>query len=410
MPSKKGEVMEYLDIYDEYMNKIGSESRDVVHQKGLWHKTVHCWMYDIDGNVYFQIRADSGKFYTTASGHVLAGETVRDAFKREIKEEIGIDTDVSNAIALDIVFWRQDKPQKNWFDRAFSHIYMNELPLTFKDFHFQQDEVAGLIRVNAKDCLDLLMDKKTSINATKITANNSVVVRITKSDFLTAPNEITAVKYGFILQSIIQKTIGIQNIYNKGSGDDYTTKIWSIQKLRDNYKADKNINDYYYESKPGAWIFTDTEQRNIDNTEIWRECKSLDNVYASNFGRISLGSNKNDKICKLYDKLNADEPICPKVFRELCKKHASNVGYLIAKNHAGEELGYVHRLVADAWFPDYNLNLSGVEVHHITNDGYDNCPENLILLSKEQHNQIRPSDKKSDPDYAPRKIKSVALN
>ena len=99
--------MEHLDIYDEYMNKIGQETRDKVHQNGLWHKTVHCWAYDNAGNIYFQIRADSGKLYTTASGHVLAGETVRDAFRREICEEIGLDMDVSDAIPLEIVFWRR---------------------------------------------------------------------------------------------------------------------------------------------------------------------------------------------------------------------------------------------------------------------------------------------------------------
>ena len=104
--------MEYLDIYDEYMNKIGTDTRENVHKTGAWHKTIHCWMYDDAGNIYFQIRADSNKLYTTASGHVLAGETVRDAFKREIREEIGVDTDVENAIPVEIVFWRQDKPEK----------------------------------------------------------------------------------------------------------------------------------------------------------------------------------------------------------------------------------------------------------------------------------------------------------
>lgn len=196
--------MEKLDIYDEYMNKIGTESREIVHQNGLWHKTVHCWMYDDAGNVYFQIRKDSNKLYTTASGHVAAGETVRDAFKREISEEIGIDTDVTDAIALDIIFWRQDKPEKNWHDRAFSHIYANKLPTGFTDFHFQEEEVAGLVRVNAKDCFDLLMDKKASIPATKITSDNSMEVNITKADFLTAPDENAIVKYGFVLQSIMQ--------------------------------------------------------------------------------------------------------------------------------------------------------------------------------------------------------------
>ena len=199
--------MEYLDIYDEYMNKIGQESRDTVHQNGLWHKTIHCWVYDDAGNTYFQIRADSGKLYTTASGHVLAGETVRDAFRREIREEIGLDLDVSDAIPLEIVFWRQDKPQKNWHDRAFAHIYANKVPNGFTDFHFQPDEVAGLVRINAKDCLDLLMDKKTSVHATKITADKTTEIDITKHDFLAAPNETPVIKYGFVLQSIIQETL-----------------------------------------------------------------------------------------------------------------------------------------------------------------------------------------------------------
>lgn len=196
--------MEKLDIYDEYMNKIGSENRDIVHQNGLWHKTVHCWMYDDDGNVYFQIRADSNKLYTTASGHVLSGETVRDAFKREIREEIGVDTDVSDAVLLEIVLWRQDKPQRNWHDRAFSHIYANKLPLNFTDFDFQPEEVSGIVRINASDCLDLLMNKKTVVNATKITANESTDINITQSDFLTASDETAVVKYGFILQSVMQ--------------------------------------------------------------------------------------------------------------------------------------------------------------------------------------------------------------
>ena len=162
-------------------------------------------MYDDAGNIYFQIRADSGKLYTTASGHVLSGETVRDAFRREIFEEIGINTDASNAVALDIVFWRQDKPQKNWHDRAFAHIYANKLPTGFTGFHFQPDEVAGLVRVNAKDCLGLLMDKHTSVRAIKITADKSTDIDITKNDFLAASNETPIIKYGFVLQSIIQQ-------------------------------------------------------------------------------------------------------------------------------------------------------------------------------------------------------------
>ena len=48
--------MEYLDVYDEEQNFIRREKRNIVHRDALWHKTVHCWLYDSDGNIYFQIR------------------------------------------------------------------------------------------------------------------------------------------------------------------------------------------------------------------------------------------------------------------------------------------------------------------------------------------------------------------
>jgi len=43
--------MEYLDIYDENGNYLGKEDRSIVHRDALWHKTVHCWLYDKYGNV-----------------------------------------------------------------------------------------------------------------------------------------------------------------------------------------------------------------------------------------------------------------------------------------------------------------------------------------------------------------------
>ena len=92
--------MEYLDIYDDEGNFLGKEERGIVHEKGLWHKTVHCWLYTKDGYVFFQRRADSHTLYTTASGHLRAGETINEGFHREIKEEIGCSIDTSDAKLL----------------------------------------------------------------------------------------------------------------------------------------------------------------------------------------------------------------------------------------------------------------------------------------------------------------------
>lgn len=75
-----------LDIYDENENHIGTEDRNVVHQKGLWHKTTHCWLIQ-NGMIMFQQRShklnnNPGKLYTTASGHLSAGETPKQGLQR----------------------------------------------------------------------------------------------------------------------------------------------------------------------------------------------------------------------------------------------------------------------------------------------------------------------------------------
>ena len=94
--------MEYLDIYDENGNFLGKEDRKIVHRDALWHNTVHCWLFDKEGNIYFQIRKDKKKLYTTASGHVKAGETIKEAFGREIKEEIGYAVNYNEAKLIEI--------------------------------------------------------------------------------------------------------------------------------------------------------------------------------------------------------------------------------------------------------------------------------------------------------------------
>lgn len=117
--------MEYLDIYDENSNYLGKEDRNVVHRDALWHKTVHCWLYDKEGNVYFQIRKDEQKLYTTASGHIKAGETIKEGFGREIEEEIGIKVDYDKAEFVNIYKFIMDKKKEDgsvFRDRAFSNV------------------------------------------------------------------------------------------------------------------------------------------------------------------------------------------------------------------------------------------------------------------------------------------------
>lgn len=200
--------MEYLDIYDEAGNPIGREDRKTVHEKGLWHKTVHCWLYNASGEVYFQIRADEKTFYTTASGHVKAGETIEEAFGREIKEEIGLTLQYEKAEPIDVVVWKMDKEKADgsmFIDRAFANVY-GYLLEEEENYHFDEDEVLGIAKVNAMDAKKLMEGKVDHIPATLVTQDHTEKKEISLFNFLVTKGETAIQKYGAILDFVIART------------------------------------------------------------------------------------------------------------------------------------------------------------------------------------------------------------
>ena len=201
--------MELLDIYDENGNFIGTEDRNIVHQNALWHKTVHCWLYDKFGNIYFQIRKDEKTFYTTASGHVASGETLKEAFGREIKEEIGINVSYEKAKLIEVNNFKMDKIKKDgtlFKDRAFANVFGYQLNEKVT-FNLDPNEVIGLVKVNAKDALELFKKKKGKINAIIINTDNTLTKKLVDlDDFLVNKGETAIKKYGKVLEFVINKT------------------------------------------------------------------------------------------------------------------------------------------------------------------------------------------------------------
>ena len=202
--------MEYLDIYDEQGNFLGTEERSVVHTKGLWHKTVHCWLYDKEGNIFFQRRADRGTLYTTSSGHLSAGESVTEAFQREIKEEIGLDIDASDATHVNVVPFQMDRIKEDgsvFKDRAFANVYVDLYEGDYKDFHMDESEVSGIVIVNAKDALELFQKEEGTLLGKEISVNNEVTKReIRLTEFLVNDGETFIEKYGDVLRKVIELT------------------------------------------------------------------------------------------------------------------------------------------------------------------------------------------------------------
>ena len=203
-------MIEYLDTFTKDGEFLGKKDRRIVHRDALWHKTVHCWLYDKEGNVYFQKRANEGTLYTTASGHVAAGETVEEAFVREIKEEIGIDLDPAQAMLIDVIPWEMDREREDgtfFRDRALAHIYVYLIDDKDYAFTFQATEVKEIVKVGATDALDVMKGALVRVPALIIKDRKKPRGRfVGRNDFLVNPHETLLGKYGDILRKIIELT------------------------------------------------------------------------------------------------------------------------------------------------------------------------------------------------------------
>jgi len=87
---------ELFDVIDEDDNVTGQETRSVVHQRGLWHRGVHVFLFTGEGKLLIQQRSRDRVHAPLAldcsvSEHVKAGEDYYTAAVRGLKEEMGVE-------------------------------------------------------------------------------------------------------------------------------------------------------------------------------------------------------------------------------------------------------------------------------------------------------------------------------
>ena len=91
--------VEYFDVVNEKDKVIGKASRDECHKKGLLHRASHILILNSEGKILFQKRSMEKDLYPgwwidSAAGHLDSGEGYETAAHRELKEELGIDTNL----------------------------------------------------------------------------------------------------------------------------------------------------------------------------------------------------------------------------------------------------------------------------------------------------------------------------
>jgi len=91
------ELLEYVDVVDSNNHVIGKETHRRVHDVGcgVWHRSVHVFLFDKSGNLFVQRRGKKrrlapGKWDCSVGEHVKSGERVEQGARRGLKEELGV--------------------------------------------------------------------------------------------------------------------------------------------------------------------------------------------------------------------------------------------------------------------------------------------------------------------------------
>ena len=130
--------MELVDLYDENRVPLGKTAeRYGEKDPGEYRTVVHVCLFNKAGQLLIQQRAACkhiwpDKWDVTVGGGVDAGETSRQAAEREVREELGLDLDLTGLRPSVTVN----------FDSGFDDFFLLEREVDLSSLRLQEEEVA----------------------------------------------------------------------------------------------------------------------------------------------------------------------------------------------------------------------------------------------------------------------------
>ena len=161
--------MEYVDVYTEAGDLSGERLlKSEVHQKGIWHKTVHVWITDGLGNLLIQLRAPTKEncpnmWDISAAGHISAGETAVQAAQRETQEELGLEL---AEIQLQYLFTVKSSVVLNrgtYFDNEYNEVYIVLPPFNLEEIKLAANEVVEVKWISLLELEDMINKKDPNL-------------------------------------------------------------------------------------------------------------------------------------------------------------------------------------------------------------------------------------------------------
>jgi len=163
--------MEYLDIVDENNELTGkTEERNIIHEKGIWHREVAVWIMNEKGEMLLQKRASTKKQepnkWAICAGHVDAGETVESAIIREMEEELGIKVSIDELEFLNTYKKQNDLPN-NIKNYNFQYMYFLKTNWKIEDYKIRVEELSEIKYIPFEEFENIVKNKDENVTFTK---------------------------------------------------------------------------------------------------------------------------------------------------------------------------------------------------------------------------------------------------
>ena len=141
--------------------------RSEIHRLGKPHRAIHLYLFNSRNELLLQRRSLTvdnypGVLSISVLGHVDAREYSATTVRREIEEELGLDT---SALKIDFLFtyFSQATLSESYIDRQFNDIYVTHTDLDLALIRFDPSEVSEIVFVPFERFQKMLSDPASDL-------------------------------------------------------------------------------------------------------------------------------------------------------------------------------------------------------------------------------------------------------
>ena len=177
---------EFLEVYSPEGTKTGQKkSKSEIHRKGLFHSTVHVWIFTDEGNILIQKRSkkkelNPGVWDVSVAGHIKFNENIKKAAKRETLEETGININTKDLLKIGV--YRSVNIHPTAIDKEFFHTYILKIDKNSINLDFKNNEVDDLKFISIEEMESLIKEENNKIFIGKNRKYYSDVLKSIKFD------------------------------------------------------------------------------------------------------------------------------------------------------------------------------------------------------------------------------------